>query len=168
MLQLIHKLWDRGVDVGVGVITSVIVGLIGLAFWQVKLLLDLRADREKQLQQDRIKKQIEREDSLREQRERYQTLTRQREEFAAIAERGTLGGAGLGNHWEHVRDWMRSNDLHQLKASIPMFLEMTDWGDRIRGMTLDINLPVNASNMARIIREIEIPKPESESARQSN
>lgn len=161
MWEFWWKLWNRGVDIGVGVVTSIIVGLIGLAFWQVKLWLDLRADKEKQLQQDRIKKQIEREDRLNEQRERYEKLTQQRESFAAIAEGGTLGRVGQMNHWNHVQEWMKSNDLHELPANTARFHELADWGNKLRDTERDDNAAQNAKNMARMIREIQIPPVQS-------
>ena len=53
MTEVVHKLWDRVIDIGVGVITgvvsSVLIAIIGLISWKVKLRLDLWADEEKQL-----------------------------------------------------------------------------------------------------------------------
>ena len=45
-LSYLDKLWNRGVDVGVGVETSVIVGLIGLLLYRGKLWLDEQRQRQ--------------------------------------------------------------------------------------------------------------------------
>ena len=44
-LSYLHKLYNRGVDIGVGVTTSLFVALVGLAFWKLKLLMELHSDK---------------------------------------------------------------------------------------------------------------------------
>jgi nuclear transport factor 2 (NTF2) superfamily protein len=82
----LEKLWNRGVDVGVGVVTSVIVASVGLAFWKVKLWLDLRADESKQRQQHRIQEDIRREKEREAQKELQQRLARELRMFVEQAE----------------------------------------------------------------------------------
>ena len=59
MPTYLHKLWAKGVDIGAGAITSVLVGLIGLLLWRGKLWLDLKAEERKQRQQHRIAEEFE-------------------------------------------------------------------------------------------------------------
>jgi len=157
MQSYIHKLWDRGVDIGVGVITSIIIAVIGLVFWKGKLWLDLQADKKKQIQQDRIRRDFEQKERVQNERERYERLTKEREDFATTVQGGTMGKVGHGNHWELVREWMKSNALHHVPANLPRFNELADWQERLRSAS-DNNVEANARNMAKIIRELEIPK----------
>ncbi len=111
-LSYLQKLWNRGVDIGVGVITSIIVGLIGLAFWRAKLWLDLRAAAKMQHQQHRIAEEFETEKRRQAARVRRDNLRTAMETLAKRAE--TVSNAfQLADCWEHYYQWLLDNQLYQ-------------------------------------------------------
>ena len=88
--EIALKLWNRGIDIGVGVITSTIsaglVAVIAIVFWNWKKKRDLRFEADKQRQQHRINEEIDVETRRRVARERVASLRKDVEIFATRAE----------------------------------------------------------------------------------
>jgi hypothetical protein len=116
-LSYFQKLWNRGVDIGVGVVTSVIVGVIGLLFWRGKLWLDLRAAAEHQRQQHQISAELDAERAHQAARERRAQLQRDRENFAVSAE-AAEDFVVLARSWESFAQWLYSNGLNDLPGNL--------------------------------------------------
>jgi hypothetical protein len=159
-LPFLHKLWDRGVDIGVGVTTSVVVAAIGYVFWKLKLRLDLHAEKQRLLQQDRIQKLIDRVDRRAQESARFERQTRELEDIAAVAER-TFNRDALKELWGHYRNWVKSEDLLRVPKNLEAFLENTK--DPVNSLTPDDHpsgKTERASRVATIIRRTIIPKPD--------
>jgi len=171
-LPLIQKFWDRGVDIGVGVITSVVVGIIGLCFWRVKLWLDLRADERKQRQQHRIAAELDEPGRKAQQRERHRRLTQQLKEFAIQAEiigkrkkdrpdppnAPSLTNEALAQLWETYLEWLKSNDLDHLEGNLTTITVMTQASKMLRGGDLPKEGVIQgAEDMAGLIRKTKLP-----------
>lgn len=160
LAPFLQKVWDKGVDIAAGVITSVlataVIALIGLLGWQAKLWLDLRADEKKQRQQHRIAQELESEKRRQEVRDQYERLHRERDSFAsAVATQGRQGQAEL---WDRYLQWLQSNNLQHLPGNVHTY-EMSGWSAVLR-ITTDVNVSVNASNMEKLIRNTELPSRE--------
>lgn len=155
-LSYFQKLWNRGVDIGVGVITSIIVGLIGLAFWRVKLWLDLRADEQRQRQQHRISSEFETrqtEDAARAWRQR---LLVDGERLAAAAE-AAADFPELARCWASYALWLRSNQLNDLSRNLKVLHEHGDDGRHIMSVATHGPVTARAREIAGIIRNTELP-----------
>jgi hypothetical protein len=157
-LSYLTKLWNRGVDIGVGVITSVLIAGIGLLFWRVKLWLDLQAEERKQRQQYRVAAEFEQARRQQEVREQHQRLVRQRENFAKAAASATTQLA-LAAIWESFIEWLRSNELQHLPANVAALSTHPRWSEGVRGSS-DANFPGERTEMVRVIRNTELPAEE--------
>jgi hypothetical protein len=154
---ILHKLWNRGIDIGVGVITSVFIAGIGLLFWRVKLWLDLRADERRQRQQHRIAEEIEalkRRDAARQNR---QQLSADVDRFAKQAE-ASATAFHLADCWEHYYKWLIVNGLDGLPGNLKIIVEHSAWGAGLRGTaTHGQVIGPAAQEVARVIRTTELP-----------
>jgi hypothetical protein len=156
LAEIIHKLWNRGIDIGVGVITSIIVGLIGLVFWRFKLWLDLRADERKQRQQHRISSQLDAERAEATERVRRQKLPFDREDFAIAAETAT-SYPELMRCWGNYALWLRMNGLTELPRNLKVLHENGDSGNHIMSVATSEGLPALAKSTAETIRKTDLP-----------
>jgi hypothetical protein len=152
--SLILKLWDKGVDIAAGVITSVLasifIAVIGLFLWEVKLGLDLRADARKQRQQHDIAEEFDREKRRQDTRDRQTRLRQERDEFVKAVP--TLGREGQAILWESYINWIRANNLDSRN---PRAYELAGWSPSLR-LASDANAEANARNMERMMRETDL------------
>jgi hypothetical protein len=153
---LIHKLWDRGIDIGVGVVTSVIVAIIGYIFWRVKLGLDLHAEEKKQRQQHRIAEELSREKDMRDLHERRAKLKHEMEGYAAVAERTTELNS-LTELWDHFRRWLQGNDLLSIQSNRESF-HANARGGPLANISMGTDMLAVAVEIAKIIRQTQLPK----------
>ena len=158
LASFLQKLWDKGVDIVAGIITSVLasilIALIGLAGWRFKLLLDLRAAERKQRQEHRVGQELERERLRQEARAQHTRLIKERDGFAdAVRTQGRQGQAEL---WDRYLRWMELNGLQHL-AGNGHFYELAGWASGLR-IASEANVAVNAKNMEKLIRNTELPE----------
>ena len=161
----LQKLWGRGVDIAVGVATSVIVAAIGLLFWWGKLRLDLHKAKLQKLQDQDLDELFERKARRRDFDERYERLDEQREIFASDAEHianahtGRQGDLALADLWESYVRWLESNGLDNLQSNLAMLNTHRPWAVGIRGggHSQRPAFLETAGSMARMIRETELP-----------
>jgi hypothetical protein len=153
---LVHKLWDRGVDIGVGVVTSVIVAIIGLCFWRLKLLLDLRADAEKQWQQHDIASKWQFMKDYKAAHQRNDRLCKEREDLAiAVTRAGTNNE--LAAIWDNYVKWLDANDLQNLPRNLTILTQRPRWAEGLRGSQRGNEWDDTKRTMTHIIRETELP-----------
>src|SRR5579884_358573 len=112
-----HKLWDKGVDIGAGVVISSVSGLILAAIatltWRWKRRRDIKLEEDKQRQQHRIAQEF----AQQEQRERGIQLKRERD---ALIQKvlDTQGNAQqLQKAWDAWETWLRKNGLEYLPGN---------------------------------------------------
>jgi hypothetical protein len=127
----LQKLWNRGVDIGVGVITSVLIAGVGLLFWRFKLRLDLRADERRQRQQHRIAEEIEAAKRREAKRELRDRLRVEMDLLAAQAE-AAADAFQLARCWETYLQWLLENQLNLLRGNLKTVNERAAWGPAIR------------------------------------
>jgi hypothetical protein len=151
------KLWERGIDISANVITSVIVALIGLAFWKAKLWLDLRSDRAKREQQYRM--EDERESETRRQEVVNAAAGRKRElDDLADAAQGAGDLASMAIVWQHYEEFMRRNKLNHLPKNLETTAERDKWSVMMRAArNMPGSGPQNKDQMAALIRKTELP-----------
>ena len=155
MPPLLQKLWDRGVDIDVGVITSVIVAAIGLAGWRIKLWLDLHADERKQRQQAGIAEQLLIATRKRETQQRYLRLTEERDAHATnIA--GCTVAVELLDAWRRYEEWLQSENLQNRLRNLDLRRAMANELDHMRENAHTARL---AAFLPWEIRRTEIPPP---------
>ena len=151
---LIHKRWDRGVDIGVGVITSVIIAGIGVAFWWAKVELDLRKAKRQKIQDHELDEEFERERRQQEARERHDRLLRERDDHAkAIAKADHP--AKLKAAWQLYRDWLRANGLDSRNALI---LQEAAYHEQYFDKPAQIT--TTAKTLSQLAQSTHIPEPE--------
>jgi hypothetical protein len=154
------KLWDKGIDITANVITSVIVALIGLAFWRAKLWLDLRAERAKRLQDHRMDDARAQEFRRQESAQRYVALCAERDGFIeAVTETGYPHA--LADIWDHYLEWLVSKGLDHLPRNIKTIGMHSQYAGSLRAQIVNHpSLPENRRNMENLIRGTELPKRE--------
>jgi hypothetical protein len=153
-LSYLQKLWNRGVDVGVGVVTSVIIGFIGLLFYRGKLWLD----EQRQRQEIRIAAEEAARVRHQEAQDRRRGLVDEREAFLTAA-----NNAGnqhdLAEVWDAYLAWLESQELHRLPVNLTTITTLRLWGTGLRGTTVANVLP-NRQHMVRVISNTELPPEE--------
>ncbi len=165
MTSLISKLWDRGVDIGVGAITSLFVaGIVagaGLLFWKLKLRLELSAEKEKKEQQNRMDDEREAAQRELETQRRHERLTAERENFArsAISAENNIALARL---WGEYFNWLRDNGLDRLKRNLDVLTHHSGW---TRALESPGSFPLpqverDRTRMADLIRLTELVDPD--------
>jgi len=144
------KLWNRGVDVGVGVAISIIVGSIGLLFWKVKLYLDLRADRAMRRQQHRMEDE-------REQNRNTQRLQHLRHELGGFIARAASARSceELGQLWTNYLEWLEANELQHLPQNQITFSTHRHWSEGLRRSPF-VNLPQLSKEVADLMQNTEL------------
>jgi hypothetical protein len=147
-----HKLWNRGVDIGVGVVTSVIVGLVGLAFWRAKLWLDLRSAAEHQRQEYRIAEELQLAKQKRQARERQIHLRAEVEVFAQQAE-GAPHSLALCETWDQYLKWILRERLI-VPGNEEILTKRAAWGPIIAS---SLNLVELRKEAAGVIRSTKFP-----------
>ncbi len=148
------KLWNRGVDVGVGVETSVIVGMIGLILYRGKLWLD------EQRQRQEIRIAAEEADRVRreEARNRLRRLVVERDTFLDAA-KNAGNQLAQAQVWETYLEWLQSKELHHLPANLASVANLARWGDGLRGSTATSVEP-NRRQMVAVMSRTELPPEE--------
>jgi hypothetical protein len=106
----LFKIWNKGIDIAANVITSLIVALIGLAFWKAKLWLDLRADETKQRQHHRICEDLDDDQRWRRAMAEAAELRLTRDSWAQSLE-DVIGRVPEIELLERFCSWIKSNDL---------------------------------------------------------
>lgn len=152
-LSYAQKLWSRGVDISVGVITSVIVGSIGLAFWRVKLWLDLRSAAAHQRQEHRIAEELaqgEKRRQIRELREQIAATVKLHAQQAYAAP----NSVGLAEIWNKHVEWLMREKLNLLSANAEILGERAAWAPAIQR---SLNLHELRQEVVEVIRRTELP-----------
>jgi hypothetical protein len=158
-ISLLHKLWNRGVDIGVGVITSLIVAIIGLLFWRAKLWLDLRADKAKRDQQHRMEDERAAQQRRREAFERYASLKAERDNLANAAASAETRFA-LAELWERYFKWLHDKDLAHLPRNLHTLSHYAGWSQSLRGVGSfpPEQLSQDKNTMTELIRSTDLPE----------
>ncbi len=156
LTEIIHKLWNRGIDIGVGVITALIVAVIGLVFWRAKLWFDLRADERKQRQQHKISSELEAKRTDVDTRAWRAKLPFDREDFAIAAE-SAASYPELVRCWVNYVLWLRRNNLSELPRNLKILNQHGDNGWHISSIATSEGLPDLARSTAETIRKTELP-----------
>lgn len=152
-LSYFRKLWNKGVDISAGVITSVItsviIGLIGLLFWRVKLWLDLRTEERKQRQEHRIAQELESEKRRGDEIRLEERLTGEREALAKIAE-SSKNTNHLSDCWAQFEKWLDENRLDRFGENRTILIAHGPWGRSLRSCSPPYG--EQAATLAGIIR----------------
>jgi len=148
VLDLVHKLWNKGVDIGANVITSLIVAVLGLLFWRVKLRLDLWADASKHRQKQQMDQAAGQFSRRLDDDARYSRLSDERDTFAT-AVLAAQDMPHLAELWESYLAWMQSNDLQLLPGNLSIHSMWANWGSSLRNQT------GTAEAVAKVALEIE-------------
>jgi hypothetical protein len=112
----LQKIYDRGVDIGVGVITGLALALIGILFWRGKLWLELRADAKKQWQQWEIAGKHEHLMAMK----KAERLAEERANYAK-AVRAAQHHEELVVVWGQYVEWVHQNGLEHLPQNATTF-----------------------------------------------
>jgi hypothetical protein len=156
----ILKLWDKGIDITANVITSVIVALIGLAFWRVKLWLDLRSDRAKREQQYLM--EDERENAARRQ-EVVRAAAGMKRELDELVDAAQAAGnlAAMAVVWQQYEAFMTRNKLNHQPDNLETTPERDRWSAMMRAArNMPGGGPQNKDQMASLIRKTALPASE--------
>jgi hypothetical protein len=149
------KIWDRGVDIGVGIITSVMIAVIGLLFWRGKLWLDLRAEEQKQLQQHRIAAEIEDERNREEAQQRHEGLKFERERLAKAVEAAPdLQSQAVV--WEHFVKSMEDHNLDHRTENLPQTRQRAQFTTVMAAGRRHEAPPERQAEMAAVIRATSV------------
>ncbi len=116
----LQKIYDRGVDIGVGIATGVALAIIGLLFWRGKLWLELRADARKQWQQWEIAGKHEHLMAMKKAEERNERLAKERANYAK-AVRAAQHHEELVHLWDQYVQWIHDNGLQYLPHNATTF-----------------------------------------------
>jgi hypothetical protein len=160
-LTPLQKLYNKGVDITAGVITSTIsagiIAFIATLAWRWKRKRDLRHEEDKQRQHDRIANQIESE-------KRKQAAHEEREQMKAAIEmlasrvETAQTAAYVAEYWENYLKFLIVNRLDLLPGNLRTISERAAWGHALRSMTTQQQVaPEMAQEAARIIRGTELP-----------
>jgi hypothetical protein len=147
-LGFIDKLWNKGIDISAGIITSTvsaaIVAVIATAAWRVKLWLDLKNDEAKQRQQHRIKQELE---APEHKMAEVARVTRLQAELKPLVEhlKAAANGPDLQIAWDRYADWLRGNDLQYLPDNQKV---MQAWGNQPFGQMVQQNASTRAPIVA--------------------
>ena len=114
------KLWNRGVDVGVGVITSALsagtVAVIAIVFWNWKKARDLRFEADKQRQNKRITDEFAEQERRRTVSAYHARLTEERRNWALkMAEAPDF--PQIQDNWSSYWYWLITNSLDHLPGN---------------------------------------------------
>jgi hypothetical protein len=154
-LTPLQKLWNKGVDITAGVITSTIsagiVAVIATIFWNWKKTRDLRFEADKQRQSLSIAEEIEAAKRREAARQNRQRLAKEMEILATQAE--TASPEVLIDCWERYARWVDTSPLNILPRNLTT---LNSLGVRIGGRLV----PPTAREAARIIRNTELPAEE--------
>ena len=153
--SLIHKLWDKGVDIAAALIVSGVTALIALASWKVKLWLDLKADEAKHRRQHARDLEFERERSQRDAFERDQRLQKERETLADEASAVMLKSQ-LQSVMARYTSWLETNDLEHLSTNAQKLSQVAAWSSLPQSPA---QIPGLKTQLEDMIRKTALPKP---------
>ena len=152
-ISLLHKVWDRGVDIAVAVLTSLIIAGLGLLSWRVKLRLDLHADEQRQLQQHRVASEIEAERK----REEAELARDQRKFELEQLARGVEEAKDVHTQaliWERFERFVTTNDLAHRPENLPSTEERSVFSAIMRSTGHMLGIPPQRPDeMATLIRK---------------
>lgn len=157
----LQKLWDKGIDISANVATSliaaVIVGLVGLAFWKLKLRLELRAEETKKKLHYRMEDERAEKAKRRDAAERDETMRRELEEIALAVEAAlTLGAQGVA--WKNFEGFLRRCDIQRIQANSELAAGWKTWTLTMeKAAGFSAAPPHNAVKMAELIRATTLP-----------
>jgi hypothetical protein len=131
-----RALWDRGVDISVGIITNTIsagiVALIAIATWRWKRKRDPKHEEDRQRQQRRIAEELDREGRSQEILRRISEL--QSELDPLVQNFASAGSAGDADHlqkaWDAWRSWLEANQLQYLPGNRKILDSWASYSDR--------------------------------------
>jgi hypothetical protein len=154
-LSLLQKLWNKGVDISAGIITSTISAAIiaGIATltWRWKRRRDLKFEADKIDQQSLKADERVRQEA----RERGERLTYEKDGFAVSATSLT-SGLELAELWTNFLDWLQKNELQHLPTNQTMFATHRNFSAGLRHGTAP-NVANYANQIARLIVDTELP-----------
>jgi hypothetical protein len=152
------KLWNRGVDVGVNVETSLIVGLLGLLFWRGKLWLDKIAEKEKRLQQYEMDDKRARERDYQEAIAAHAGL-RQAKANLCEAVRIAKSAHDLASAWEEFQGTFASRpEIRSIPGNIGLAQNFQFWAQTLRANATRCDLEGERASMLEIIANCRLPE----------
>jgi hypothetical protein len=147
--SLLHQLWNKGVDIAAGVITSVFVGVIGLAGWRVKLELDKRHRKAilevEASHANRISKEAT--------RAHLDELSRERNAFVDAMTKAAPTTHEMKAVWERYTSWLVGNHLESNPGNLPILSA----GPRaFQFIAHETNMNDRARELCELIRKTEL------------
>ena len=159
-LTPLQKLYNKGVDITAGVITSTlsagIIAVIATLTWRWKRKRDLKHEEDKQRQHDRISVELEAERADTDRRAWRQKLPMEREDHAVAAE-GAASYPQLVRCWVNYVVWLRSKRLSELPGNLRVLNQHGEDGRHIMSVATSEGLPGIARSTADTIRNTELP-----------
>lgn len=147
-LGFIDKLWNKGIDISAGIITSTVssavIAVIATAAWKIKLGLDLKNNEAIQRQQHRISQELEATVRRTVEVERVKRL---QAELKPLVEhlRQAASGPELMIAWNKYADWLERNNLQDSPANQRV---VRVWGNHSFGDMLQQNAGTLAPKVA--------------------
>jgi hypothetical protein len=157
-----HKLWDKGVDIGAGIVINTIsagiIALIATLAWRWKRKRDLKHEEDKQRQQHRIAEEFAREQHSKANVERRLGLERELESLVAkIANAGSVGnGEHLQIAWNGWRAWLTKNELQYLPRNQEILDSWINYSDKFSAASSNRNVSLWAERLASQLRKTQL------------
>jgi len=145
---------EKGIDITANVITSVIVALIGLAFWRAKLWLDLHAERAKRKQEYAMTDERERQKKQEAAAQHEAEL--QRELSSIVAAAGAASDANVQRGvWSRYSLFVEVNHLESMPGNLNSLTRRLRFEQDLHYLTsTDV---YRRDEMVRIIKDTQLP-----------
>jgi hypothetical protein len=163
-----QKIWNRGIDITVGVLTSTIsaaiIALIATLTWHWKRKRDLKHEADKQRQQFAIAEELDKQKRSEADAER---IARLRQELQPLAlqfpSAGTAGDAQLlQDAWDTWVAWLEKNELQYLPGNRKILDAWAPYKDKFRAANSNQTVALWAGNLTQQVRETQLsPVPPS-------
>jgi hypothetical protein len=120
MQSFIHKVWDRGIDITVGLISSIGTAAIAFLFWKAKLWLDAKShaqsiEMDERARQDRERGEFEeRHQKIIEDYTRLLTLAKKTAKLQNVEDKRTQMISIWNDYWQ----WIEDNGLGRYPGNI--------------------------------------------------
>jgi chromatin segregation and condensation protein Rec8/ScpA/Scc1 (kleisin family) len=149
------KLWYKGVDIAASIlansVSAAIIAVIATLTWRWKIRRDLSFEEDKQRQQDRVTRELERQKRRDEHRERVKTLSEDRDRFvSAILSVPSVDR--LQTEWDRYLKWLTLNGLVNLPANQSILNVHANYSNKLHAF------PAMAKTLSEAIRGTELPR----------